>query len=174
MVGDGTRRCRCLSAFLQWDAPARAGWVLPRCPVPASRLMGVGNSMDARSEASDFWLQLDRKQRRALAEQAVGAGDRAALGALTEAFLVQGQARGKRVSPHTLRSYRRSVESLLESWAGERLLRPEPEDVEEIVAGLRDSGVSESTLKVRLAGMRALYGALVWAGVVNENPFAAV
>jgi integrase/recombinase XerC len=120
------------------------------------------------------WSLLDPTERRQRAEEACYSGDAATLWSLTEAYLELRRTSGRSLSPHTRRSYRHSIESLLARWSGERLLRPSRERVAAFVQELEHSSPHPSTFRARLAGMRALYRALRWAGVTDTDPFIDV
>jgi len=97
----------------------------------------------------------------------------AALWALTEAHLTLHGSSGSRVSSHTLSAYRHAISKLLEDWSGENLLRPG-----------RNAGVlwvrelegrfKPASVRVHLAGAKALYAALRWSGATDAAPFADV
>jgi integrase/recombinase XerC len=99
--------------------------------------------------------------------------DGAALWALTEAHLTLHGSSGSRVSAHTLSAYRHGVGMLLTDWSGENLLRPS-----------RNAGVlwvrelegrfKSASVRVYLAGAKALYAALRWSGASEAAPFADV
>ncbi|CAA9565514.1 MAG: hypothetical protein AVDCRST_MAG86-1021 [uncultured Truepera sp.] len=99
--------------------------------------------------------------------------DDAALWALTEAHLTLHGSSGSRVSNHTLSAYRHAISGLLEDWQGENLLRPS-----------RNAGVlwvrelegrfKSASVRVHLAGAKALYAAFRWSGATDAAPFADV
>ena len=116
---------------------------------------------------------LGEEELRRFAAEAARDRDGTALWALTEAHLTLHGSAGSRVSSHTLSAYRHAVESLLSDWAGENLLRPG-----------RNAGVlwvrelegryKSATVRVYLAGAKALYAALRWSGTSDAVPFADV
>lgn len=122
----------------------------------------------------DAWSRMDAADRRSYAKQACREADLEALWSLTEAYLATRRGGSRPPSEHTGRTYRRSIDVLLDRWSGTMLEHPTRDAVTEFVGALERSGARDSTLKVRLAGVRALYRALVWAGVVEVDPFSAV
>ena len=110
---------------------------------------------------------------RRLAAEAARDRNEGALWALTEAHLTLHGSAGSRVSSHTLSAYRHAVLALLSDWSGENLLRPG-----------RNAGVlwvrelegrfKSATVRVYLAGAKALYAALRWSGASDAVPFADV
>lgn len=116
---------------------------------------------------------LGEEELRRFAAEAARDRDAGALWALTEAHLTLHGSSGSRVSSHTLSAYRHSVAALLSDWAGENLLRPS-----------RNAGVlwvrelegryKSATVRVYLAGAKALYAALRWSGASEAVPFADV
>lgn len=135
---------------------------------------------DALNRAESWaTLAVDELKRRAA--RAANARDLDELWGLTEAYLFLHGSKGARASRHTLRTYRRGLEDLLEGWTHENLLRPS-----------RDAGVlyirrleatpheatgerpKPSTLQVKLAAARTLYRALRWSGATEARPFENV
>ena len=110
---------------------------------------------------------------RRFAAEAARDRDAESLWALTEAHLTLHGSAGSRVSSHTLSAYHHAVRSLLSDWVGENLLRPG-----------RNAGVlwvrelegryKSATVRVYLAGAKALYAALRWSGASEAVPFADV
>lgn len=94
------------------------------------------------------------------------------LWAVVEAHMhLYGKA-GVKASAHTFKSYRHGLKLLLS--APFQLDEP-PRDAGAIfVRTLEASGLSASTVNVRLAAARACYKAWVWARGVNRNPFEDV
>ncbi len=104
------------------------------------------------------------------------------LWALTEAHLTLHGSAGSRVSSHTLSAYRRAVTVLLRDWSGENLLRPgrnagvlwvQDLEARKPVKGKNDT-MSSATVRVYLAGAKALYAALRWTGATDAAPFTDV
>jgi integrase/recombinase XerC len=110
---------------------------------------------------------------RRFAAEAARDRDGTALWALTEAHLTLHGSSGSRVSTHTLSAYRHAIAGLLKDWSGENLLRPS-----------RNAGVlwvrelegrfKSASVRVHLAGAKALYAAFRWSGVSDAAPFADV
>jgi integrase/recombinase XerC len=117
------------------------------------------------------WASFDEGTRRRTAAAAARDRDADLLYELLEAHLTLHGSRGARVSRHTLAAYRQALRLLLGAWQSENLLRPGA------AAGtlwLREQewrGLAPSTLRVRLAGVRALYTALRWSGATGADPF---
>ncbi|ALW88823.1 tyrosine-type recombinase/integrase [Deinococcus actinosclerus] len=98
------------------------------------------------------------------------------LWALTLAYLSSDTSAGVRLSPHTLRAYRKGVEVLLDhatsnAW---NLLHPGRREPGLYVAALSASGLKPATVQARVAAAGALYRALRWAGATDADPFADV
>src|SRR5205814_142137 len=92
---------------------------------------------------------------------------------ITDAWLTTHGGAGAQTSEHTRRAYCRGATDLVIAWqaAGVNLLRP-PRDAGVLwVRGLEATRHSASTVRVRLAGARALYAALRWAGATEADPF---
>lgn len=116
---------------------------------------------------------MSEEELRRFAVEAARDRDGAALWSLTEAHLTLHGSSGSRVSGHTLSAYRHALGMLLEGWSGENLLRPS-----------RNAGVlwvrelegrfKSATVRVYLAGAKALYAALRWSGASEAAPFADV
>ncbi|MEJ2291699.1 MAG: tyrosine-type recombinase/integrase [Deinococcales bacterium] len=135
---------------------------------------------DALSRA-EGWASLPADELRRRAARAANARDRAELWALTEAYLFLHGSKGARASRHTLRTYRRGLEDLLDHWQDENLLRPSRDAGVLYIRRLEstpqdDTGVrpQPSTLQVKLAAARTLYRALRWAGATEARPFENV
>lgn len=99
--------------------------------------------------------------------------DAAALWMITEAHLTSYGVTGTRVSPHTLRVYREAVRAFMTHAADHAvsLLRPQRNVGALCLRQLEAAGKSPATVRVKLAGARALYRALRWAGAANVDPF---
>ena len=110
---------------------------------------------------------------RRFAAEAARDRDASALWALTEAHLTLHGSAGSRVSGHTLTAYKRALEVLLAEWQGENLLRPGRNAG---VLWIRDleARYKPATVRVYLAGAKALYAALRWSGATDTAPFADV
>jgi len=141
------------------------------------------------AQATDL-AQLPEEELQAKARIAAAGQDLEALWALTEAYLLLKGKRGRRVSQHTLRNYRRGLVQFL-VWAGEKevkLLTPRPNMGESYVRWLEQGYVPDnsrsrvrqegrlqrSTVQTHLSSVRNLYAALRWAGATESTPFADV
>lgn len=98
------------------------------------------------------------------------------LWALTLAHLTSDSQAGLHASPHTLRSYRKGVQVLVQhaqqhAW---NLLRPGRREPSLFVASLGAARLKPASIGSRLAGANALYRALRWAGATDADPFADV
>ena len=119
---------------------------------------------------------------RRFAVEAARDRDAAGLWALTEARLTLHGSSGSRVSGHTLLAYRRALTVLLEDWSGENLLRPGRNAGVFWVRNLearkpvksKNATMSSATVRVYLAGAKALYAALRWSGASEAAPFTDV
>ena len=101
------------------------------------------------------------------------------------AYMRSGSAQGSRTSSHTLTAYRLGVRSFV-PWAqenGVQLLRPGRRDGGRYLAYLqerpsvgrgRSGKLSAATIQQYIAGARALYRALDWAGATRVSPFVTV
>ena len=104
------------------------------------------------------------------------------LSQITQAYMTAGSRKGARTSPKTLAAYRLAVHDFV-PWAqdhGVQLLRPGRRDGGRYVAQLqtrpskgrgRTGTLSASTVAQYVAGARALYRALRWAGATEAQPF---
>ena len=110
---------------------------------------------------------------RRFAAEAARDRDASALWVLTEAHLTLHGSSGSRVSSHTLTAYRRALEVLLAEWQGENLLRPGRNAGVLWIRGL-EARFKPATVRVYLAGAKALYAALRWSGATDTAPFADV
>lgn len=120
------------------------------------------------------WLNLEPPERRRLAEQACRERDAETLWSLTEAFLEHERDSDGHLSSATRRSYRWSIDVLLDHWSGDILLHPSQDDAVRFVQHLQESGMSASTVKVHLVGARMFYRALRWAEASESDPFRDV
>ncbi|MVN85646.1 tyrosine-type recombinase/integrase [Deinococcus sp. HMF7620] len=101
---------------------------------------------------------------------------------MTMAYMLAGSRKGARTSPKTLEAYSLAVRDFV-PWAqaqGVQLLRPGRRDGGRYVAQLqtrpsqgrgRTGTLSASTVAQYVAGARALYRALRWAGATEAQPF---
>lgn len=120
------------------------------------------------------WSDLDEAERKRRAVEALRDRDLEQLWELTEAHLTLWGRQGSRVSKATLRAYKTSIRIFLEETQDANLYRYRPGDAAIYIRGLEASGLASATVSVRLAGARALYAALRWAGAVETDPFRDV
>ena len=122
------------------------------------------------------WADLPDDERRCRAVEACRDHDTKALWDLTDAHLTLYGRAGARISPYTRGNYQRGVAALVTAWRQENLLRPRRDAgalwvrALESTGGPDGTGLMPSTVKVRLAGARALYAALRWAGTTELDP----
>ncbi|UQN10411.1 site-specific integrase [Deinococcus sp. QL22] len=136
-------------------------------------LMASNLTLQARAERLAL---LDPEALRKEAIRAARDRDEAGLWAVTEAFLVMRGGRGARVSAQTLEAYAIGLRVLL-AWgetSGLSFLRPRPNDGYAFVRHLEGLGLAPSSVRVRLAGARAVFAALRWAGATDAAPFTDV
>nr|WP_246580984.1 site-specific integrase [Deinococcus aestuarii] len=119
---------------------------------------------------------------RVRAVEAASTYDAAALVALTHAYMLGASRKGARTSRRTLDAYALAVRDFV-PWArdgGVSLLRPGRRDGGRYVAWLQTRAsqgngktgrLSPSTVAQYVAGARALYRALRWAGATDAQPF---
>jgi len=116
---------------------------------------------------------LPEGERRRAAVEACRDYDADALWEIADAWLTTYGGAGARTSAHTRRAYQRGVQDLVQAWhkGGQSLLRP-PRDAGALwVRSLEATKHATSTVRVRLAGARALYAGLRWAGATEADPF---
>ncbi len=116
------------------------------------------------------WVDLPDDERRRRSVEACRDHDIAALWDLTDAHLTLYGRAGATVSRYTRRNYRQGVVALVEAWRQENLLRPRRDAGALWLRMMEDEGLKPSTVTVRLAGARALYAALRWAGATEADP----
>ncbi len=122
------------------------------------------------------WADLNPEERRRRGVEACRDRDAEALWSLTEAYLTLHGASGTGTSPRTLRAYRWAVNRFL-NYAGHQavnLLRATSGDGMRFVRATEAAGLSASSTRVQLAGIRLLYSALRWAEVTQAAPFSDV
>jgi integrase/recombinase XerC len=122
------------------------------------------------NERATAWAALPDDELKRRASVAANERNTEELWKRTEAFLVaKGGARSK-LSPHTVRNYRRGVKDLVEAWQGENLLRP-TRNAPDLYVTMLDERLKPGTIRVKVAAARALYRALRWANATDERPF---
>jgi len=155
-------------------------------------------SDDARARAQ-AWAALGDATRKRAAMEAARDHDAPALWELTQTWLILHGRKGATVGLRTLHSYREALlprpaalprpatatgtppatkatatakgTALLDAWASENLLHPAREAGTRWLRGLEATGCAPSTVRVYLAGARALYAALRGAGATTVDPF---
>lgn len=126
---------------------------------------------DALTRATRYAHLSDEDLKR-VSVQACAEHDRATLWALTAAHLLLHGEAGANLSPHTQRAYKRALEDLLDIWSGENLLRPGRDAGATFLRTLESRGLKPASVRVKLAGARALYRALRWSGASRADPFS--
>lgn len=138
----------------------------------------VARTPETALEIAEEWH--DPTGRRLRAAAAVRDDDRVALRALLEAYLFTYSRSRGRVSEHTLRSYRRGMNDLLD-WCNTRALKAHHitrEDARLYALHLEERGsrargpLKPASVNARLAAARSFIQALIWAGLVEADPFA--
>lgn len=122
---------------------------------------------------------------RVRAVEAAATYDVESLTAVLMAYMRAGSSQGSRTSEHTLTAYRVAIRTFV-PWAqenGVQLLRPGRRDGGRYLASLqerpntgrgRKGRLSAATIQQYIAGARALYRALDWAGATQMNPFTNI
>lgn len=128
------------------------------------------------------YANLTDQSLRVRAVEAAAHYDTEALVLITLAFMTSGSRQASRTSGHTLTAYSVAVRNWV-TWAqasGVQLLRPGPRDAGRFIAWLqtrpsvsrsRPGLLSPATVAQYVAGARALYRALSWAGATDAQPF---
>jgi integrase/recombinase XerC len=144
-------------------------------PLPATSTELLRYRLNLQTRAQG-WADLDPAELRRRATVAARDLDAGALWDLTEAHLLLNGLAGARVSPHTLRAYRKGLTVFLTyaTGVGVQLLRPRPNHGVAYVRWLEAQGFRTSSVRVRLAAARKLFAALRWAGAGDSTPFADV
>jgi integrase/recombinase XerC len=130
----------------------------------------------ALHERAERWASLSSPERRQRAAEAVRGGDAAALWSLTEAHAVTFGKRGTEVSRNTLLAYERGLRVLV-AWAAAQGLDLDGLGRQEALRytrHLETSGLSPASVNQRLAAARAFTQALLWAGLLDGDPFARI
>lgn len=127
-------------------------------------------------------IHLTDQALRVRAVEAASTYDTDTLVQVTQAYMTTGSRKGARTSPKTLAAYSLAVRDFV-PWAkdhGVQLLRPGRRDGGRYVTHLqtrssqgrgRTGPLSASTIAQYVAGARALYRALSWAGATDAQPF---
>ncbi len=120
------------------------------------------------------WATIPDDERRRRAAEACQLHDADTLWALADAHLTLHGRAGATVSRHTRSAYERGVRVLVAAWTQETLLHPRRNAGALWLRDMEGAGLAPATVKVRLAGARALYAALRWAGATEADPFKDV
>ena len=140
---------------------------------PASRALTLFTAGSALDRATG-WIALPEDERRRQAMAACRDHDADALWRLVDAWLTLHGRRGAAVAIYTRRNYHKALLALLAAWPQENLLRPRRDAGALWVAQMTAHGLAPATVTVHLAGARALYKALRWAGATEADPLADV
>ncbi len=112
-------------------------------------------------------IDLGEVELRRLTLQAIQARDFVFLGELLTGYL---HLQGRATSTHTRRSYLKTLQLFLND-SPFSPLQARRDDGTLYLRTLEERGLKPSSVKVRLAALRSFYAALIWAGVLSENPF---
>ncbi|GGR73689.1 integrase [Deinococcus seoulensis] len=119
------------------------------------------------------WSDLSPEERKRRAVLAIRDQEADILWSLTEAYLTLHGSSGTAISPRTLKAYRWAVNRYL-TYAGAQavnLLRASSSDGVRFVRTVEAEGLSASSTRVQLAGVRLFYAALRWADATQAAPF---
>jgi len=123
-------------------------------------------------EGADAWTRMQKSDRRRLAMRAAREKDLSTLWSLTEAWLRTFSVTGATIARKTLANHRLGVRRLLEAWAQEDLLKPDPDAARVYISRMERDGLKPGTIQTRVAAARHLYAALRWARATMIDPFA--
>ena len=151
----------------QRDAQRKA-----RSAMTSLELAPYVGTVESRTQS---WSALSLEERKRRAARACLERDSITLWQLTESYLYLFGPKGARVSPHTLRTHKTSLEHLLHysQEHGLSLLKASSEDGARYARDLERT-FKPSSVGVRLAGGRLLYKALAWAGLEVGHPLLDV
>jgi len=122
------------------------------------------------------WAELSAEARRLRAAEAVRDDDRDELLGLFESYLLTFSRRGLRVSPNTLETYRIGVSQFVD-WAAAKGLKVHQvvrQDALRYARHLEGAGYSPATVNNRLSAVRRFVQAVIWAGLMDADPFAHI
>lgn len=122
------------------------------------------------------WMTLPSEELRRRAFKAAYTLDHEELCSLTFAYITAFGSAGATVSDDTLRSYRISIQQFLNFCATHATapLRATPDTGRLWLRRMESLGRSAATVRVRVAGARAMYRALRWATDTTADPFLDV
>jgi integrase len=129
---------------------------------------------DNLTDRARGWSDLNDGERKRRAVEAARDRNLTALWDLTEARLTTWGRAGGRVSPATLEAYQIGVQQVVTAASGINLLAPPRDFGATWIRSLEALGRTTSTVYVRLAGARALWAGLRWAGATEVDPFLDV
>jgi site-specific recombinase XerD len=113
------------------------------------------------------WVELNPEERKRRAVEAARDRDATTLWELCEAWLTLYSAARNEISQHTLKAYRTALRQWLYGMEGQGLLQVDQDSARLWVERLE---VSPSSSGVKIAGVRAVYAALRWAGATTLDP----
>lgn len=122
------------------------------------------------------WMTLPSDELRRRAFRAAYTLDHQELCSLTFAYITAFGSAGAMVSDATLRSYRVSIQQFLDYCSAHATapLRATPDTGRLWLRQMESRGRSAATVRVRIAGARAMYRALRWATNATVDPFLDV
>ena len=123
-------------------------------------------------EGADAWMRMNKSDRRRVAMRAAREKDRGTLWSLTEAWLRTFSTAGATIATKTVANHHLGVRRLLEAWAQEDLLKPDPDAARFYIRWMERDGLKPGTIQTRIAAARHLYAALRWARATMIDPFA--
>lgn len=131
----------------------------------------VRDAVSTARTRADTWTTLPEDERRLRAIAACRDHDGDALWQVAEAYFSMHGRAGAAPNVYTLRNYRHGIASLLEAWCSQDLLRPRRDAAQAWLDRMDATGLTSSTVAVRLAAARTLYKALRWVGATDIDPF---
>lgn len=122
------------------------------------------------------WVSLPGEELRRRAIKAAYTFDHEEICSLTFAYITAFGSAGAKVSDDTLRSYRISIQQFLDFCGANATapLRATPDTGRMWLRHMEAAGRSAATVRVRVAGARAMYRALRWATDTPTDPFLDV
>ena len=124
------------------------------------------------SEGAQAWLRMHTSEHRRIAMRAAREKDYGTLWSLTEAWLRTFSVAGATIATKTIANHRLGVRRLLEAWAREDLLKPDPDAASFYISQMERDGLRPGTIQTRVAAARHLYAALRWARATMIDPCA--
>ena len=122
------------------------------------------------------WARLSDGPRKRRCAEALRDDDASALIGLLESYTMTYGRRGLRVSPNTLRSYRRGLLDLLKfcRTIGRKPHQVTRQDGLRFARRMEQDGKSPATINNRLSAARRFVKALAWCGMIEADPFEGV